>query len=254
MKSDAINFTNAKDGVRIAYTVAGEGKPLLLIHGYGSSRVQNWGSTGWLDRLPQNGFRVVSFDCRGHGLSGKPHDPAMYGDAMLNDIEAVMAAAGLSVADFSGYSMGAQLAIRFMMLHPERVRRVAAGGLGEKYFAENITWRGEIAEAMLKRDARLIEDPIAARFRKFADQRGKDRFALSACMRAPRHFYSPEDLKAARRPVLVVAGENDDLAGSPFVLAKAFPDGRAVLLPNRDHMTAVGDPGYKRAVLDFLAE
>ena len=54
--------------------------------------------------------------------------------------------------------------------------------------------------------------------------------------------------------VLVVAGENDDLVGSPFQLAHAFADGRAVVLPSRDHMTAVGDPGYKRAVIEFLGE
>jgi len=41
---------------------------------------------------------------------------------------------------------------------------------------------------------------------------------------------------------------------SPFPLAASFGNGRAVMLPNKDHMTAVGDPGYKRAVLDFFAE
>jgi len=254
MKSASMMFTNTKDSVRIAYTVAGEGKPLVLVHGYGSSRVQNWGSTGWIDRLAQNGFRIVSFDCRGHGHSAKPHDPAAYGDHMLDDITAVMDATSTPLADLVGYSMGAQLSIRYMMLHPERVRRVAVGGVGELYFKERAAWRETIAEAMLIADPKLIEDPIPARFRAFADQRGKDRFALSACMRSPRHFYKPEDLKAATRPVLVVAGENDDLAGSPFPLAKAFPDGRAVVLPSRDHMTAVGDPGFKRAVLEFLGE
>ena len=254
MKSEQMKFTTTADGVRIAYAVEGEGRPVVLVHGYASSRIQNWGSTGWIDRLSQNGFRVVSFDCRGHGHSAKPHDPAFYGDRMLGDIEAVMDATGTQVADLLGYSMGAQLSIRFMMLKPARVRRVAAAGVGELYFRENQAWRNRIAEAMLKRDASLIEDPIAARFRAFADQRGKDRFALAACMRQPRHFYGPGDLSAATRPVLVVAGEHDDLAGSPVPLAKAFPDGRAVVLPNRDHMTAVGDPGYKRAVLEFFGE
>jgi pimeloyl-ACP methyl ester carboxylesterase len=254
MKSDSMLFTETRDGVRIAYDVRGEGKPVVLVHGYASSRVQNWGSTGWIDRLSQHGFRVVSFDCRGHGFSEKPHDPQAYGDRMLDDITAVMDAADTKDAYLLGYSMGAQLSIRFMMLNPARVKRVAAAGVGEKYFSENVAWRGQIADAMLIQDSKLIDDLIAARFRKFADQRGKDRFALAACMRAPRHFYNPEELKAAQRPVLVVAGENDDLAGSPFPLAKAFPDGRAVILPNRDHMTAVGDPGYKRAVLEFFSE
>lgn len=252
MESDS--FAVSKDGARIAYDVTGEGKPVLLIHGFASSREQNWGSTGWISRLASAGFRVVSFDCRGHGHSDKPHDPDAYGLHMIDDILAVMHASALQDAFVMGYSMGAMLAIRFLMLHPERVRRVVVAGLGENYFAELQSWRDMIADAMLIDDPSLIEDREARRFRIFGGQKGKDRVALSACMRSPRHMYRPEELKASKRPVLVVAGEIDTLVGSPFALAKAFADGRAVILPNKDHMTAVGDPGYKRAVLEFFGE
>lgn len=248
------SFALSKDGTRIAYDVTGEGKPVLLIHGFASSREQNWGSTGWIGRLAQSGFRVVSFDCRGHGHSDKPHDPAAYGPHMIDDILAVMHAAALQDAFVMGYSMGAMLAIRFLMLHPERARRVVVAGLGENYFAEQQSWREMIADAMLADDPGLVEDREARGFRVFGGQKGKDRVALSACMRSPRHMYRPEELKTSKRPVLVVAGENDMLVGSPFPLAKAFADGRAVILPNKDHMTAVGDPGYKRAVLEFFGE
>jgi len=95
-------WIHAKDGVRIAYDVVGAGKPVVLIHGFASSRRQNWGSTGWIDRLAQEGFRVVSFDCRGHGKSDKPHDPAAYGDRMVDDILAAMDATGASPADVMG--------------------------------------------------------------------------------------------------------------------------------------------------------
>ena len=63
----------------------------------------------------------------------------------------------------------------------------------------------------------------------------------------------PQILATAQRPVLVVCGENDDLTGGPAGLAAAFPHGRAVIVPRRDHMTAVGDKVYKEAVLKFLA-
>jgi pimeloyl-ACP methyl ester carboxylesterase len=247
-------FAASNDGVRIAYDAAGEGRPVLLIHGFASSREQNWRSTGWIDRLVQEGFRVVSFDCRGHGLSDKPHDPQAYGEHMIDDVLAVMDAAAAPVADVMGYSMGGILTIRLLMQHPERVRRAVVGGLGETYFLEHQAWRDMIAEAMSTEDPDTIEDRRARRFRLFGGQKGKDRLALAACMRSPRHLYSPADLKASQRPVMVVAGENDDLTGSPFPLAEAFADGRAVILPNKDHMTAVGDPGYKRAVLGFLSE
>lgn len=251
MESD--KFAVAKDGAHIAYSITGEGKPVLLIHGFASSREQNWGSTGWIDRLARDGYRVVSYDCRGHGHSDKPHDPAAYGPLMIDDIQTVMDAVGLTDAYVMGYSMGAMQSIRFLMLYPERVRRVVLAGLGENYFAEHESWRDKVANAMLTDDVGAIDDAEARKFRIFGGQKGKDRLALAACMRSSRHFYTPEELKASQRPVLVVAGETDTLVGSPFRLASSFADGRAVVLPNKDHMTAVGDPGYKRAVLNFFA-
>jgi len=126
--------------------------------------------------------------------------------------------------------------------------------MGETYFAESQDWRAMIAAAMEEGDFGAIADPVARRFRLFGAQKGKDRLALAACMRSQRHQYGPADLKHSTRPVLVVCGGNDDLVGSPEPLAEAFADGRAVTLPGKDHMSAVGDPAYKRAVLQFLGE
>ena len=245
-------FVASPDGVRIAFDSVGEGRPIVLIHGFASSREQNWRSTGWIDRLAAEGFRVASFDCRGHGKSDKPHDPAAYGEHMIDDIIAVMDAALAPVADIMGYSMGSMLAVRLLMQHPERVRRAVLGGAGATYFQESPAWRAMIAGAMETDDLDLIENPVARRFRLFAGQKGKDRLALAACMRSPRHKYVPADLKRGARPVLVVCGGADDLTGAPEPLAQAFADGRAVTLPDKDHMSAVGDPGYKKAVLQFL--
>ncbi len=244
----------SKDGVRIAYDVTGEGKPIVLIHGFASSREQNWRSTGWIDRLAGEGFRVVSFDCRGHGKSEKPHQPEAYGEHMVDDILAVMDAAAAPAADVMGYSMGAMLAIRLLMQYPERVRRAVVAGQGATYFHEAQSWRNMIAEALLADDIDAIGDRVARRFRIFGSQRGKDPVALAACIRSPRYMYTTDDLKTARRPVLVVCGEKDDITGQPGPLAEAFADGRAVMLPGKDHMTAVGDPGYKFAVLQFLRD
>lgn len=245
-------FVTAKDGVRLAYDITGEGKPIVLIHGFASSREQNWRAPGWIDTLTAAGFRAVSFDCRGHGKSDKPHDQASYGENMIDDILAVMDAADAWPADVMGYSMGSMLTIRLLMKHPERVRRAVLGGLGVTYFAESPAWRAMIATALETDDPDQIEDRMARRFRIFAAQKGKDRLALAACMRSPRRKYTPEELGHSKRPVLVVCGEEDDLTGSPQPLAASFHDGRAVTLPGKDHHSAVGDKGYKSAVLDFL--
>src|SRR5665213_3344613 len=101
-------FIAASDGVALAFERAGVkgGPPVMLVHGFGSSRGQNWKSTGWYSSLTEAGFSITAMDCRGHGESGKPHDPASYGHArMAADVIAVMDAAGLDRVFLCGYSM-----------------------------------------------------------------------------------------------------------------------------------------------------
>jgi len=62
----------------------------------------------------------------------------------------------------------------------------------------------------------------------------------------------PATLAALKRPILVVCGELDDTAGRPEPLAAAFADGKAVIIRNRDHMSAVGDRHTRQAVTDFF--
>jgi non-heme chloroperoxidase len=63
---------------------------------------------------------------------------------------------------------------------------------------------------------------------------------------------SAATLGALGRPILVVCGALDETAGAPEPLAQTFPDGKAVVIPNRDHMSAVGDRHTRQAVIDFF--
>ena len=89
-------------------------------------------------------------------------------------------------------------------------------------------------------------------FRAFAEQPGKDRFALAACMRAMSPRLPSETLARFAQPVLVVCGEMDDIAGPPDALAAQFRHGFAITIPARDHMSAVGDRKTRAAVADFF--
>jgi pimeloyl-ACP methyl ester carboxylesterase len=244
-------FATAKDGVRLAYETAGAGAPIMLVHGFASDRAQNWKNVGWYETLTRADRRVIAMDCRGHGMSDKPHDDASYGDKMIDDIVAVMDAAGLTRADVMGYSMGGILTVGLLMTHPARVARAICAGIGETYFASK-SHRSGIADALRAPDPSTITDPTQKAFRAFASQGGKDILALAACMSAGRTMYTREQLKTCTAPVLVVDGDKDVQAGRPEPLAEAFANGRAAIVPNRDHMTAVGDKAYKQAVLDFL--
>ncbi|MES2472314.1 MAG: alpha/beta hydrolase [Pseudomonadota bacterium] len=254
-------FTTARDGTALAFERLGpEGaaaRPaIVLVHGFGSSRAQNWKSTGWYGGLTQAGFPLVAMDCRGHGDSGKPHDVDAYGhDRMAEDVVTVMDAAGLGSALICGYSMGGFIGLRLLASHPERVIKLALAGVGENYLKDAITApeaRAALADALLTPDKEGIADPRAKMFRAFADQPGKDRFALAACMRAMSPRLAPATLAALTRPILVVCGAQDDTAGRPEPLAEVFAAGQAIVIPNRDHMSAVGDRHTRQAVIDFF--
>ena len=74
-------FATANDGVRLAWESVGTGPPVVLVHGFASSRAQNWKEPAWYKTLGEGGYRVVAMDCRGHGESDKPHTDEVF--AML---------------------------------------------------------------------------------------------------------------------------------------------------------------------------
>ena len=249
------SFVKATDGLDIAYEISGEGAPVVLIHGFASDRVQNWRAPGWYAALNKAGYRVVALDCRGHGESGKAYEPERYAnDLMAGDVLAVMDAANIKTADVMGYSMGGMIAIHFTLRHGERVRKLVVGGVGETYLHDRSADPriAETAAALEIDDKSKITNPVAKAFRDFADQAGKDRRALAACMRGSRPNHPPHELAQTAQPVLIVCGENDTLSGPAGPLAAAFPNGCGVSVPKRDHMMTVGDKVYKKAVVEFL--
>src|SRR4029077_11341052 len=64
--------------VDLAYLDEGQGEPIVLIHGFASSKEVNWVQPGWLATLQGAGRRVIALDNRGHGGSSKLYDPADY--------------------------------------------------------------------------------------------------------------------------------------------------------------------------------
>ena len=92
--------TFSSDGVEIAYSVEGDGDPILLIHGFASNSQTNWRDTRWIKFLADNGFRVIAVDNRGHGASAKLYDPAAYHSArMADDVRALLDHLGLGRAE-----------------------------------------------------------------------------------------------------------------------------------------------------------
>ncbi len=239
-------------GVRIAYEDPGEGAPIVLVHGFAASFERNWVAPGWLELLTDEGRRVVGLDCRGHGASEKSYEPSAYeGDVMADDVIALVDHLGIERPDLMGYSMGGMIATQLLARQGERFGAVVLGGIGGSSRAARD--RSGIATALESQDRDAGENPTAKAFRAFAEASGNDLAALGAIMRAKRLPVEDEALARIQNPVLIVVGEKDVLAGDPRELQAKIPGAELVVVPDRDHLTVVGDRRYKDAVVRFLA-
>lgn len=237
-------------GLPIAVHMMGEGRDMVLIHGYFSNAFTNWIRYGHAAQIAARGFRVIMPDLRGHGDSGKPHDAASYPpDALMADGLALIEQLGLTDYDLGGYSLGARTVVR-MLANGATPRRVILSGMGLEgllhtagrgsYFRHVLTNLGSfergtpewMTEAFLKTTK---GDPEAL-------LRILDTFVDT----------SREAIAAIAPPLLVVSGEDDDDNGSSQAVADLVQNGRFVSIPG-NHMSAVMRKELGEAIADFIA-
>lgn len=246
MLSDT-RFIAAADVTLIAWREIGTGRPLLLVHGYFAGAHAHWIRPGHAAVLARAGARVIMPDLRGHGESGKPHDPRAYpSDVLAQDMQALVAALALRDYDIVGYSLGDRVVVR-MLAHGTSPRRVILGGTGLEgivaaesradYFRTVLDHLGRhppgskawLAEGFLRANKgdpatmRLVVDTIVS---------------------------TPLDILVTFPcPILVVCGEDDQENGSALALA----DGHHRMIPG-DHLGAATRPELAVTIAAFLGE
>ena len=242
------------DSVEIAFDDQGKGDPVLLIHGFASNGRVNWVNPGWVKTLLDGGFRVITIDNRGHGESEKLYNPDLYSAPdMAEDARRLLDHLAIKRAHVMGYSMGARIAAFLVISHPSRVGAAVFAGLASRMIT-GVGGGAEIARGLEASSLLDVTDVTARAFRIFAEQTRGDLKALAACIKSSRAKITEEMLANIKKPVLVVIGEKDDVSGDIGPLLAAIPGATGVTLPNRNHMSAVGDKMYKEAVLTFLKD
>ena len=240
------------DGVRLHYEVHGPdtGTVVVLVHGFASDYRLNWVGTRWQETLTHAGYRVIGLDCRGHGHSDKPHDEAAYAvDVMAQDVVRLLDHVDVQTAHYLGYSMGARIGLEVVLRNAGRIDRAVLGGLGA---VGAIAHAAEIAHAFRIREP--TDDPVAQTFYSFASARpANDLEALAACIVGLRPQADARHLGSITTPILVVVGDQDELAGGAAELIELIPSARLVTIPGRDHLSAVTAREFKRAALEFLS-
>lgn len=245
----------APDGVEIAtyeWGTPGRLPPVVLHHGFAASARANWEAPGVVDALVNAGRHVYALDARGHGASGKPHDPAQYGETiMARDLGLFLDEIGAREVHLAGYSMGGIVAL-VAASQDRRIVRLVAGGIGGGVVNlgkdPRVQGMGAIADGLMAATSAGLS-PMAAMFRQFAEGTGSDLLALAAQARAG--LRTPIALEKITAKTLVLAGDTDMLAAHPEVLAAAIP-GAEVKVIAGDHLRVVGTAAFRSAIVKWF--
>jgi len=247
----SVHRLRCRDGVELAWREVGSGRPFVLLHGLMGSGARLAGQS-LVPALAEHGYQVVLPDLRGHGDSGRPHDPACYPpDILADDMLALIGHLGLDDYDLGGYSMGGKLVLR-MLARGARPARAVVGGQGlDALDAQSDRTDGHRRILAAVADGAAL--PAGSPEEATADwirRAGADARAVGLVL--DTFVATPADvLRSVSVPTLVVVGDRDSRGASADSLAALLSDGRLVLVPG-DHVTALGAPEFTTAVLDFL--
>lgn len=215
----------------IRYVDIGAGTPIVLVHGYTRSLELEFMDTGMLQNLAAD-HRVIAFDLRGHGRSGKPHDSSAYGEQMVQDIVRLLDHLQVRRSHIVGYSLGAAIAAKVVTTNPERFITATLGGAaGARSWSREQAASAERAAVELEsgtpfRSVILAtapadepapsEDEILRRSEEMVAT--NDPLALAAFNRRRDELVvTPEQIAALRLPLLALIGSADaNLASMRF--------------------------------------
>jgi pimeloyl-ACP methyl ester carboxylesterase len=237
------------NGVQIRYVEQGAGSPVVTLHGYTGTLDRHFISNGVFGTIAKE-HRAIAMDLRGHGKSGKPHEPKAYGDELARDVVRLLDHLKIERAHIVGYSLGAILAGRLVSTNPDRLASVAFIG----HHPDR-----EISAA----DAKFIEDSISELesdlpFHSLAvaiqpsgtpmpsdDELRKavaplaaanDVQALAAMWRGGAFLLTTDTaLKAARFPMIEITGTLDPAVSEVEPLRKAHPQIKTLVLEGATH-------------------
>ena len=251
-----------------AFSVSGEGPPLILVHGLGLNRhMWQWQR----DALAAN-FTVIAYDLFGHGQSDKPTGPYTM-EQMTNQICALMDHLGLERCALAGFSLGGLIVQAFALAHPQRVSALAilnaAHGRTEQERASLLgrvqqvreQGPGSTVEAALQRwfsaDFAARSPQVLAQVRDWVLANDPQVYPEVYKLLAQADIGLEQAIAAISCPTLVMTGE-EDYGNSPEMsqrIAALIAGARLEVLPGLRHMALAQDPALVNEILvEFLTD
>jgi pimeloyl-ACP methyl ester carboxylesterase len=259
--------TTTVNGVEINYREAGEGFPIVLIHGY-TGNLRNWALA--VPVLTEH-FRTISLDLRGHGHSGKPTQPEDYSlDLMASDVYGLLQHLGVGECYLMGHSMGGYVSQHLILSHPELVGALVLVDTAAEPLPAHSQEREpllEIArahgmEAAFDEELRRTPPHPAFQSNPRYTEIWKELFLLTS---KEAYVYCAEamatrrdlrnELRSVSVPTLIVCGANDE----PFLEAsrhmhESIPGSELVIIPTAGHSPQFETPAeFNRVLLSFLS-
>jgi pimeloyl-ACP methyl ester carboxylesterase len=236
-------------GVQIRYVEQGEGAPVVLLHGYTGTLDRHFVANGVFAAIAKD-HRAIAMDLRGHGKSGKPHDPKAYGDQQAKDVVRLLDHLKIQRAHIVGYSLGAILAGRLIVTDPDRLASVAFVGahprrelnaFDSQFIADSI--REMESDVPFRSLAVALQPPGTstpsdAELRKMVAPlvAANDVKALAAMWRGGGFPLTTDAaLKAARFPMIEIIGTLDLSVSEVEPLRKAHPQIKMLVLEGATH-------------------
>lgn len=227
----------AVDGLRMYYELRGAGRPLVLLHGGGSTIQTTFGRV--IDSLART-HRIIAIELQAAGHTNDVAGRPLTFERDADDVAGVMAALHVASADVFGFSNGANTAMRLAMRHPALVRRIV--------FASGFTQRAGLDPHLFAglRAATPASMPPALRNAYLAA--APDPSALPAMVSKSAHrvltFVDWPDSTVARVtvPTLVMGGDRDVMSVEHLAhVAHTLPHGELAIFPNSDHGAYIGE-------------
>jgi pimeloyl-ACP methyl ester carboxylesterase len=255
------------DGCAIAYDVEGEGRPIVLLHGLGTSRAI------WAGLRPRLGGRTVAVDLRGAGESVERSPAELSLARWAEDLRAVLGELGVSRPVLIGHSLGCSVAMKYASTWPDDVAalvligaeprlsslaprmRAAAEGITEigleRWVAERWVENPPFSDRSLERAPELVDA-----YRALLLGNDQDSYVRTCLAIAGAEDLTPA-LGSIGAPALVISGGEDDrtVPEAGAELARALGDGRFVEIEGVGHTIPTEAPEeVYGAIASFLAE
>jgi len=245
------------NGITVRYDDSGSGLAILLTHGY-SATGRMWEAQR--QALNDAGYRLITWDMRGHGGTDSPDDPAQYSEELtVADMAGLLDLLGVERAVIGGLSLGGYMSLAFNLAHPERPRALVLCDTGPGY--RNPEARGGWNRAAEKRATDFETRGLDALSRSTEVRAtGSGHRSAQGLAHAARGMLAQADarvidsLPSITVPTLVIVGEKDEpFIGASEYMAAKIAGARLEVIPGAGHASNIdGAEAFKRVLLEFL--